>query len=465
MFNTLRFKLIIIFGLLIILSIITIDTIIIKSYEKSKIKSEEVRLFTFANIISGMYKSNNQGNIYLKLQVKEYSKNIKSRIMIMDKTGTVFTDSYGEYTGRKFDCVEFNSALKGNPLANVYSLRDKPVIQLASPIEEFTGLKYEVSGAVIISSSLVNAYKEINSLKWIIAWVSIAVVFMGIIVIILVSHTISKPIRQLTKASARVGKGSYGEVVDIKRKDEIGNLIDTFNEMSRTLNIVESNRKKFISDVSHELKTPLASMKTLAESVVLYDNNDLETYKDCLKDINSEVDRLTNLVKSLLTAVRFGEEKFVMKKESLKSIAGEVVKLMAPYAEKNEVVLSEDGQNNFFVECDRDKIKEVLINLIDNAIKYADSRKPSKLVEAAVETENMEFKLRIKDNGRGIAQDQIPFIFENFYRVDKARMGKVKGFGIGLSIVKQILDRHGWSISVESELGQGSVFIIKGKIS
>ncbi len=462
MFKTLRFRLTAVFSILIILAIVAVDTIVIKSYEDSKIEAEEVKLFTFANIVSDIYKGNIQDEINLMLQLKEYSQNLNSRILVLNEDREVFADSYNEFKGRKLDGAEVESAMNLKPLSNIYRLEGKPVLQLAIPVSENAGSEYRPIGAVLISSSLEGVYREMGSLKWTVASVSIGIIALSMVLIFFVSGTISRPIFNLTRASAKIRRGRYGEIVNIKRKDEIGRLIETFNEMSKTLYVVESNRKKFISDVSHELKTPLASIKALIESLTLYENNDVGIYRECLKDINTELDRLSNLVKSLLTTVRFGEEKIVPRKENLKDIVGEVVKLMSPYAAKNNVKLVNNTEADCMVSCDRDKIKEVLINLIDNGIKYGDDNKPSKCVEVGLDIDRKVFALNVRDNGKGMDENEIPYVFENFYRIDRARDGNIRGFGLGLSIVRYILDKHSWTISVRSQAGEGSVFSIYG---
>ena len=230
--------------------------------------------------------------------------------------------------------------------------------------------------------------------------------------------------------------------------------------MSKEIYRIDRGRNQFIGDVSHELKTPLASIKALIDSL-LYGEDNIDTYKEYLMDIDSEIDRLTNLIQKLLDLTKIGEKGLNLVKVSLGELIRDSIKVVKPIAQSLNVQIKTNIQNNPVILCDSERITEVLINLIDNSLKYLDKTKTEKYINIVGKNLANYYVLSIEDNGIGIEEKDLELIFEKFYRSDISRSRDTGGAGIGLSIVDNILKAHNWQIRVESEPGKGTIFEIK----
>ena len=227
--------------------------------------------------------------------------------------------------------------------------------------------------------------------------------------------------------------------------------------MSEQIQDHERVRNEFVSNASHELKTPLATMKLLSESILYEDNPDPAVMKEFFSDINSEVDRLTGIINDLLELVRYDSVTSELKIGSIRldELAQRVVRRLAPLAAKKGLT-QETKLSPVLIEGDESKLEQVMMNLIDNAIKYTDKGK----ISVTVKQDGANAVFSVKDTGIGISEEAQPRLFERFYRVDKARSRASGGTGLGLSIAQRIVAMHGGYIDVQSALQKGSTFTI-----
>ena len=245
----------------------------------------------------------------------------------------------------------------------------------------------------------------------------------------------------------------------IKRNDEIGQLADTINTMSADLHRIEINRRRFIGDVSHELKTPLASIKALVEALLMGQTT-VERQKEFLEDVVSEVDRLSMLISRLLTFTRLEEETLNREYLPVSDIVRDTVRIMSPLAESHGVRLINKVRMDIKVFCDKNLVREMLVNLIDNSIKYRDKAKIVNKIDITDYRAPDTYRMEISDNGIGIAAQDLSRIFEGFYRSEPSRSREIDGYGMGLSIVKRIADLHGWNVTARSEPGMGTTIVL-----
>lgn len=246
--------------------------------------------------------------------------------------------------------------------------------------------------------------------------------------------------------------------VEVKSNDEIGKLANAFNKMSFSLMKIDEERKRFVSDASHELKTPLASVKALIESLINSKNQDIKFYKEILKDVDGELNRMTRLVNDLLELARMDKIKAVkVRKSEISEIILDVIESLLPLAKTKEINLEFKGENNVFAEVDPDRFYRMVYNIVENGIKY--THDGGNVIVGLEEDENNIY-LTIADNGMGISEETLPKIFDRFTRGDTARSKKSGGFGLGLAIAKEIIDIHEGKVTVESKVGEGTVFRI-----
>jgi signal transduction histidine kinase len=222
---------------------------------------------------------------------------------------------------------------------------------------------------------------------------------------------------------------------------------------------MDRNRSEFVSNASHELKTPLSSMKILIESLLYQDGVDEKIYKEFLTDINKEIDRLSEIITGLLSLAKTESETeaLTLNKILLSELVHKSVRALQPIARENGVTLTFTVSSDPEVECDALKVMQAVMNLVENAIKYTGD---GGRVSVTLQRSGGNAMIVVRDNGCGIPEDEIPHLFDRFYRVDKARARGTGGSGLGLHITRKIALLHGGRIDVQSEEGKGSVFTL-----
>ncbi|NLY77056.1 MAG: HAMP domain-containing protein [Tissierellia bacterium] len=433
------------------------------NYKAAQIKNNEIRLFQTANIVADIYKQNIDDIIFARMMLKSYSNYANARILIVDSNKKVLLDSYYSYVDKSIDNEEIRSSLQGQSSSNIYTLDSKEVLQLAVPITS----NNNIIGSVLISSDLVAINENVNHLKEYILKIAISGLFISLVLTAIVTNNLTNPLRELTLGVEKITSGNLGYQVKKKSKDEIGSLVENFNKMSSTLSNIEKNRKNFINSISHELKTPLTSIKVLIESLSM-GNRDIDTYKEYLKDIYGETERMEKLVNYLMKSIKLEDSILMLREENLEELLEETINIIKPYADKNNVSLNFSYKDSVTVTCDKDKIKEVIFNLIDNAIKYKDVNKKENYVKIFLDKTIDKAILTIEDNGIGIEKDKLEDVFKRGFRVLEGPTRdnmQIHGYGIGLAIVKSLIDKHGWHIYVKSSLDVGTTFTIEIPLS
>lgn len=268
------------------------------------------------------------------------------------------------------------------------------------------------------------------------------------------------PMERVIQATQAIAKGNYKSRVTSSRKDEVGDLCFAVNEMATELEKMEQLRRDLVSNIAHELATPLTNiggyLRAINDGTIEYGNE----MKEILLLLESETDRLSHLVEDVraLYWVDNPKKNLELEDTDLNKLIKEVVKSMKPKFESKslnlEMNLHEDLPS---VAVDRDKLIQVVMNLFTNAITYT-SEGGHIAVSSGMKDD--EVFISIKDDGIGISQEDLPYIFERFYRVDKSRSRKTGGTGVGLTIVKDLIEIHGGRIEVKSELGKGSEFFV-----
>lgn len=452
-----------IYSIIIILTFALFCIIVLDTYQDIRIRNEEIRLFQTANIVADTYNRNKEDIVLINTMVKSYGKQSNSRILVLDFEKEVIVDSFNIYVGDTLDNKEIRSSLQGNTMSGVYTLEGKNVLQLSVPIISSTGNEKRIDGAVLISSLLDEAFSDVRNLQNTLLKVSILSLTIALFFTLVAANSLTKPIRSLNHAVKQLSLGHLGYRVRKQGSGEIGMLIDSFNEMSGKLRQIESNRKSFINSISHELKTPLTAIRALIDSLTIGESS-IQTYKEYLEDIKQETIRMGQLVDYLLNSIKLEDISLDITVEDLEDIMEDAVKLIRPYAEKNNVSILFRKTESLIIKCDRNKIKEAILNILDNAVKYRDPGKKENFISISIKRDKSEARLIIEDNGIGIKKDDLSNIFNRGFRVLDSgirQTSKIEGYGIGLSIVKSIIDKHNWEIIVESIYGEGSRFIIR----
>ncbi|HOC07902.1 MAG: HAMP domain-containing protein [Clostridiales bacterium] len=459
MFNSLRTRLMVVYTLIIFITIAAVDVLILSDYFRSRLQERTITYFTYGNIAANLVSANSSDVFYISRTLEQYTQTTGARFLLIDSRSVVVSDGANHYTGELLTNPQVRKALSGSSSWAVYDNGGKN-LQLAVPVTTGGRDSLEVVGAVLISADIGDLYDSYRSLRWRVILTSLLAGLMGMLFSFAAAHHLSRPLHKLIAFSKRLSRGRLGEQVNIKRNDEIGQLADTINIMSADLHRIEQNRRRFIGDVSHELKTPLASIKALVEALLMGSNAPEEKYREFLEDVIGEVDRLSMLISRLLTYTRLEEERLKREYLTLSDIAADTVRIMTPLAASHNVILENKARMDIRVPCDKNLVREMLVNVIDNSIKYRDRAKAVNKIEITDGRTFDTYRLEISDNGIGIAEQDLSRIFEGFYRSEPSRSREIEGYGMGLSIVKRIADLHGWDVSAKSQPGRGTTIVL-----
>ena len=288
---------------------------------------------------------------------------------------------------------------------------------------------------------------------------SLAIAGLAIVLVLGFSELLLNRIRELVKSMRIVAGGDYAHRLGVRGKDEIAELGEEFNLLTERLDETERQRRRFVSDASHELKTPLASIRLLADSMVQNDNVDMGTVREFASDISSEARRLQRTTEELLDLSRFDDGvQRLPEPVDLKQVALDALVLLRPLATERSVHLHMDLNDGCVIMANTDDMFHVIFNLTENAVKY---NVPDGDVWIRLEADEEKIMLTVADSGIGIPEEDRLNIFSRFYRVDKARSRASGGTGLGLSIVHDAVLAHGGSIAVGANKPQGSIFVVK----
>lgn len=286
--------------------------------------------------------------------------------------------------------------------------------------------------------------------------VTVAII-ISFVLIYIFSLRFTRPLKQIKNAAARIANGEFEKRLDIKSKDEIGELAKTFNQMAVSLQNLEEMRRGFIANVSHELRTPMTSIRGFVEGI-LDGTIPPERQSHYLAIVRDETDRLNRLVNNLLDLAKMeaGEMKLSIVPVNINELVRKcVINLETLLLEKNLTVDADFEEEDLFVKADMDAIERVLYNLMHNAIKFTPAGGNIKVM---IRLQKSKAEVTVKDNGIGIDENELEMIWDRFYKTDKSRSKDKTGTGLGLAIVKNIINEHGQKIWVESKPGEGTSF-------
>ena len=270
------------------------------------------------------------------------------------------------------------------------------------------------------------------------------------------SRVLTRRVGELLRAIRIVREGEYGHRVDIRGRDELSQLAGEFNQLTGRLQTTEEVRRRFVSDASHELKTPLASIRLLTDSILQTDGIDPATVRDFVSDIGEEADRLTRISEKLLTLTRMDSAVAVETAPvEVAPVVEKVVHMLSPLAKESAVTVETCLEADCVVQATQDDLYQIAFNLVENAVKY---NVPGGRVMVGLRAMGDLVLLTVEDTGVGIPEEDLPKVFDRFYRVDKARSRAAGGTGLGLSIVKDTARQHGGAVTVRRREEGGTCF-------
>ena len=382
------------------------------------------------------------------------------RILVTDSSGLVLYDSLEQVEdGEERPCryallQEVVSALRGNDVFWT-SFENGRFVSVASAPIIYRGV---TTGAICVYEVDAAQGALLVSLQQNLRTISIIIALTALLLSALFSRVMTGRISALLKAIRIVGEGEYGHRLNPAGRDELAHLAEEFNQLTDRLQTTEEVRRRFVADASHELKTPLAAIRLLTDSIEQNPQMDQDTVRDFVGDIGEEAQRLTRITEHLLLLTRLDSQREVEAHPvEVNQVIQRAVSMLTPVADSAGVTLKTDLRPGIVILCTEDEYYQVCFNLIENAIKY---NRPEGQVVISTVRDSDQMVMEVADTGLGIPEEDMPKVFNRFYRVDKARSRAAGGTGVGLSIVRDTVRRHGGWVSVRRRHPEGSVFAV-----
>ncbi|MEY8320083.1 ATP-binding protein [Lachnospiraceae bacterium 46-61] len=460
--NSLQFMLLLTYMLVGVVPLVLFTNTIFRTMDEYFVQERKKELLSQANILSGKISSSSY--LYDSAKWSQFNEEIRLmsskenfRIIVIDSSGIVVNDSSRQDIGKTYLVQEVIEALDNKDVSR--QQEDGVIYVAVSILDEYSNK----IGVVLISAlsddmsaTVGEIRKQSNMLLAIIA-------VMVAILMYFATKFFTEPLKKVLGVIIKMSEGHFDQRIDTKgiRHNEIADLAVACNNMAERLEQVDTSRQNFVSNVSHELKTPLSSMKVLSESILLQEDVPKETYVEFLEDITSEVDRMTEIINDLLTLVKLDQKEIPITfvKIELNQIIIEIIKRMKPLANAKNIELSYILlKQEVFADIDKTKFILAISNLVENAIKYTAEKGK---ITVTLDCDHQNLFLSVSDTGIGIAEEEINKIFERFYRVDKTRNRETGGTGLGLSITHSTILMHNGSIKVTSKEKEGSTFLVR----
>lgn len=290
----------------------------------------------------------------------------------------------------------------------------------------------------------------------IILGIGVLLILASTIMGFIISRSITRPINKLMTKAKYISKGEYDKKIEINTDIlEINDLINSINNLSQSIKEQENIRKRLTGDISHELKTPLTNIQSHLEAMI---DGVWEPTEERLLSVKEEAERLSSLVSDMQKLNRYDESSIKLKKDNV-NISDIICFVIFQFSNlaKSKNIKIEYEKKNINLYCDKDKITQALVNILSNAIRYSNEGSTIFIEERLKDNKVI---ISIEDQGIGISEEDLKYVFERFYRADKSRTRATGGTGIGLTIVKSIVSSHGGEVKLESKLGEGSKFTI-----
>ncbi len=465
--DKITFKLVPTYFFVMILTLVLFSYYLLGSMSTYLYNEEKINSTAMANIISSFaadYIDNSGDSISEDFDgfVKSLNLSPQMRVLIVNKDSVVIFDTLDtkNLLGKAQIKQSVITSLGGeNGFETYKNTNNITVLDMAVPILS----NNKILGAVNIIYTADNAKNFYDAIYGDLILMGIAIALLVGLIIFVVSAFMTKRIVEFTdKIVSMSSDGILDEQLEIKGYDEIARLGEAFNNMSEKVQDLEQQRAEFVSNASHELKTPLSSIKLMADSIIQTPDIDIDCVREFLCDMNNEIDRLNRIVTKLLyiTKMDTKSEKVEQNMElvSIGDILNGIEKSLSPIAQRDEISLTFNAEQDIYIKAHKDTLWQGIYNIVDNAIKYS---KEFGEVNVDLTHDLTDVIIKVTDNGVGISEENISKIFNRFYRVDKARSRETGGTGLGLSIALAAIKIHGGDIVVESEPNIGSTFTIK----
>ena len=472
LFRSLQFRIFILLVLVSIVPATIMHVAILDNYEEQAItvRTSEVsnQFKIIANhLITYNYLQDASSDV-INAELEQLSTLYDGRVLIISSNFKVIKDTYGISEGKTIISEDIIKCFQGENTVR-YDAEDG-FIEMTIPIGDMVATEdgdsrlLSIRGVMLtsVATDTVELTKDILSRKALTLEVIICMLIVG--AGFGISRILITPFNKVTKAISEVKGGYTDEALAVPDYLETEHIVEAFNQVLRRMRTLDQSRQEFVSNVSHELKTPLTSMKVLADSLIAQENAPVELYQEFMSDIAEEIERENKIINDLLALVKLDKTSSELNVSAvdINGLVELVMKRLRPIARKQNVDVVLESNRQITAEVDDVKLTLAFSNLVENAIKY---NRPQGWVKVLLDADHQFFTVTVEDSGVGIPEEAHEKIYERFYRVDKSHSREIGGTGLGLAIVRNVVLMHRGSIQVTSVEGEGTVFVVKIPIS
>ena len=429
-------------------------------YESRAVELRQMELQEQCRIINNQLTAcgymDNPGSEVMDAELLQFSNIYDGRVLIIDSSLQIIKDTYLLEEGKTVVSAEVIRGFQGMGTIN-YSRRHK-YVEVTAPVKEADGT---ISGVILVSASVDSLLRIRDTLQTKGMLIQLALAAVIVVLSVVASVVLVKPLGKITHSMEDLSKGDVEEIVSVSDYTETKAISDAYNNMIRRIRKQEDSRQEFVSNVSHELKTPLTSMKVLADSLTMQgDQVPVELYREFMEDIAAEIDRENKIINDLLSLVKMDKKNADLNIQSINinDLLELILKRLRPIAAKSDIELVFESFRPVVAEVDEVKLTLALSTLIENAIKY---NVESGWVHVSLNADHKFFYVKVADSGIGIPEEDQERIFERFYRVDKSHSREIGGTGLGLAITRNAILMHRGAIKVYSKPDEGTTFTVR----
>lgn len=464
--KSMKFRLICLFMLIGILTGILIRTGILTVYEKHAVSNRSVDVIGQAKILANQMVStdyiNGAESESITSQLQQMSRIYDGRILLIDSSFHIIKDTYDLDTDKTIISEEVIKSFRGEDSMN-YDV-DNHYVEMTIPLttDNVESGEKSIIGVLLISVSTDSILANLEYMRNAALVLQIFGAVLLFAVSVFLSVRLTNPLKNMASSIAEIQNGygtSDGELM-IKGYSETVQISEKFNKLYSRMKMLDDSRQEFVSNVSHELKTPLTSMKVLADSLNGQEDVPVEMYREFMLDIGNEIERENKIINDLLSLVKMDKSASDLNITSvnINEMLDLILKRLKPIAEKQHVDLVLESFRPVTAEIDEVKLTLAITNLVENAIKY---NKEDGWVHVSLNADYQYFYLKVEDSGIGIPEDSLEHIYERFYRVDKSHSREIGGTGLGLAITRNAILMHRGAIKVFSTEGEGTLFTVR----
>lgn len=459
-FKSLRFRIMVLLVIIGILPCLIIEKVIVNSYENRAVEWKKMNVKNQCDILGNQLMKEG----YLEYQQSEVingelsilSTVYNGRILIINRSGRIIKDTYDIDEGKYMLSEEVIQCFEGVDTSYYDEIND----YIEQTVSLKDGKSKQIDGVMLVSISTGEIRDSIEILEHRGNLLMLAISILVLVLGYLLSKSLVKPFTRVSKAIEELTDGYLDEEISVPDYSETQMLSSVFNKMLKRMKVLDDSRQEFVANVSHELKTPMTSIKVLADSLVGQEEVPVELYKEFMQDIAVEIDRENKIITDLLALVKMDKKAsdLNIEKVNINELMESILKRLKPIADKKKVELVLETYRPIVAEVDEVKLSLALSNLVENGIKY---NVEDGWVHVTLNADHKYFYVTVADSGVGIPKDSIDKIFERFYRVDKSHSREIGGTGLGLAITRNAIAMHRGAVKVKSEEQKGTTFSVR----